>query len=72
VPNFPANWCARSDAEIERSLLSLLDEAGSQSPFMLQVSEDLPMEHWQRVVPLLMRTVANRTSQGAHYAAAAD
>jgi hypothetical protein len=58
VPNFPANWCTRSEAEIENSLATLLDEAGRAVPFMLQVSEDLPLTEWQRVVPLLMRTVA--------------
>jgi hypothetical protein len=60
VPNFPANWCVRTDAEIARGLVTLLEEAGREVPFMLQVSEDLPNSQWRRVVPLLTRTIADR------------
>ncbi len=35
-----------------------LAEADPEKPLMLQISEDIPHEQWQRVVPLLCRILA--------------
>lgn len=61
LPNFPANLCSKSDTEIEAFLDALLTEAGTETPFMLQISEDLPEGEWHRVLPIICR-VMNRES----------
>lgn len=58
IPNLPANWCLREDAEIESSVRGLLTEAGDELPFMLSVSEDIPTTEWKRVLPIVARTMS--------------
>ena len=53
VPNFPSNWCTKGSEEIERLLEDLLRAVGKGVPFMLQVSEDIPTDQWQRVLPIV-------------------
>ena len=60
LPNFPAPLCQRSDQEITAYLDRLMGEAGTQVPFMLQVSEDIPTSEWQRVLPVLCRAMRSR------------
>ncbi|MHC4445180.1 MAG: uroporphyrinogen decarboxylase family protein [Planctomycetota bacterium] len=55
LPNFPAPLCHQTDQEIESYLKKLLDQAGTKVPYMLQVSEDLPDDQWQRILPLLCK-----------------
>ena len=57
LPNFPSPICLESDEEIEAFVSGLLAEVGSDRPFMLQVSEDIPTSEWQRVLPVLCRSV---------------
>lgn len=59
VPNLPANWCIKDDDALERSIRDLLLEAGTEEPFMVQVSEDLPPSQWKRVLPILCRLAAD-------------
>ena len=59
LPNFPANMCIRSDKEIEEFMIELLEEAGTKTPYMLQISEDLPDNEYKRVLPILSR-IMNR------------
>lgn len=59
LPNFPANLCTKGDKEIEEFMVKLLEEAGTETPFMLQVSEDLPEEEWKRVLPLISGCVGD-------------
>ena len=54
APNFPSNLCNESDADIELYLRRLIGEIGA-APVMLQVSEDIPVGEWQRVLPLLVK-----------------
>jgi hypothetical protein len=58
LPNFPAALCHRTDEEIERFLGQWLAETGTEVPWMLQFSEDIPPSQWQRVVPLVCRYLA--------------
>jgi hypothetical protein len=53
LPNFPAALALRPDGEIEAFLEQWLSEAGTELPWMLQFSEDIPPDQWQRVVPLV-------------------
>lgn len=57
LPNFPSNRCQDSEEAIEAYLHALLDEAGTGTPFMLQISEDLSMDQWQRVLPIISQVV---------------
>jgi hypothetical protein len=58
LPNFPATLCHRTDAAIEAFLDEFLTEAGTEVPWMLQFSEDIPAGQWQRVMPLVCRFMA--------------
>ena len=60
LPNFPSNRCQDSDEAIEAYVHDLLDEAGTGTPFMVQISEDLPGEQWRRVLPIISRAVNER------------
>lgn len=60
LPNFPSNRCQESDDAIAAYVHALLDEAGTTTPFMLQISEDLPPGEWQRVLPIIAQAVHER------------
>ncbi|MGI6706677.1 MAG: uroporphyrinogen decarboxylase family protein [Clostridia bacterium] len=60
IPNFPANLCDKPKEEIEGFLEELFLEASSTRPFMLQVSEDIPVDQWERVLMILARYVKER------------
>jgi hypothetical protein len=62
VPNFPSNWCMHTDADIKANIRDLLEEAGRNTAFMIHVSEDLPTNQWERIVPLLVQTVAGHAT----------
>jgi len=66
-PNFPAAWCANNTEWIEERVAQLLSERRKDRALMLEVSEDIPKEHWQRVCTLLGRCAANSSkSTQAH------
>lgn len=52
-PNFPASLCDKPLAEIERFLEDVQREFGAHTPFLLQVSEDIPPGASHRIAPLL-------------------
>lgn len=54
LPNFPSNLCKSGEEEITVFIDKLLQEVESGVPFMLQISEDIPEEQWQRVFPIIM------------------
>ena len=56
VPNFPSNLCVEDDAAVERFVRELKEEAAG-TPFLLQVSEDIPPGEWRRVLPVILRAV---------------
>jgi hypothetical protein len=56
-PNFPSPVCLEDNNHIQTFLNELLATVGSDRPFMLQVSEDIPTTEWQRVLPLLCRSI---------------
>jgi len=51
TPELPSPLCYENEQKIEMWLSQLLTEAGHERPFMLQVSEDIPIAEWQRVLP---------------------
>jgi len=55
LPNFPSTLCLKDDSEIEAFLEQMLTEILPQTSVMLQISEDLPEEHYYRVSSLLVR-----------------
>ena len=65
LPNFPAALSHRPDAEIEQWLAALLAETGRTVPWMLQFSEDIPPNQWQRVVSLVGRYMAEHAKLDA-------
>ena len=56
VPNFPSSLCEQSDEEIERFSKTIIEEIGAAVPYMLQISENLPVGEWKRILPILVRT----------------
>jgi uroporphyrinogen-III decarboxylase len=51
LPNFPSNLSPASEEEIRGFLRNLKAIAGTEEPFMLQISEDLQDGSWPRVLP---------------------
>jgi hypothetical protein len=59
IPSFPSNWALLSDEEIKKRFQELLDNRNKDKPFMIQFSEDIPYEEWQRVIPLVTNTLSD-------------
>jgi uroporphyrinogen-III decarboxylase len=57
LPNFPANLSNEGDETIRAFMRDLLRQALPGRPFMLQVSEDIPVGNWPRVLALLSEFV---------------
>ena len=53
APNFPSTLCLENDDAIRAFLSSVIETRVPNRPLMLQVSEDLPHEHYHRVCKLL-------------------
>ncbi|MEE4310280.1 MAG: uroporphyrinogen decarboxylase family protein [candidate division KSB1 bacterium] len=51
-PNFPASWCDKTPEFIQERLTSLKQEFFS-SPFMIQISEDIPLHSYSHVITVL-------------------
>jgi len=56
-PNFPASLAERPGKEIEDYLKKTAASFNSR-PFMLQISEDIPLNSYARVLPVLTETLA--------------
>jgi hypothetical protein len=52
-PNFPASLCSWPKDEIAAYLERLATDFGGCAPFALQISEDLPLDSYPSVLPLL-------------------
>jgi hypothetical protein len=55
LPNFPSSLATQDDRAITAFLKELLGSFDSNTPFMLQVSEDIPPETWQSLLPLICK-----------------
>jgi hypothetical protein len=55
LPNFPSPLATQDDRAITVFLEELLANLGSNTPFMLQVSEDIPPGTWQHLLPLICK-----------------
>lgn len=55
LPNFPSNLSSHSEQEIIEFLKNLLIEVGKSTPFMLQISEDLPDNELIRVLHIICK-----------------
>jgi hypothetical protein len=53
LPNFPSNWSSLPDEEIKTRIHQLRNKADKSRPYMLQVSEDIPMTEWKRVLHIV-------------------
>jgi hypothetical protein len=52
-PNFPASLCDQPRADIAAFLEKMADDFGEDTPFILQVSEDIPPRCWGSLLPVL-------------------
>jgi hypothetical protein len=51
-PNFPASLCEKSKQEIENFLDRVVVEF-EDAPFMIQISEDIPLDSYYNILPVL-------------------
>ncbi len=58
LPNLPSAWCERGNTWITERLKGMLSERNPGRALMVQISEDIPTEHWQRACMLLARVAA--------------
>jgi hypothetical protein len=56
-PNFPASLAGRSHEEIDARLRALAAEFAGR-PFMVQLSEDIPLDSYASVLPALVESLA--------------
>ena len=55
LPNFPSPLATRDEGVIMTFLDELIGNFGANTPFMLQVSEDIPPGTWGHLLPLLCK-----------------
>jgi hypothetical protein len=65
LPNFPSSLCVESKETICAYLEAKLAEAGKNKAYMLQISEDIPHEQWQRVIPIIVDFMNANAKTGA-------
>jgi hypothetical protein len=53
IPNFPSPLSLEDNLKIGAFLRGLMETVGGERPFMLEVSEDIDPENWQRVLLVL-------------------
>ncbi len=49
-----------SENDINNKLTSLFDSLDDKRPTMLQVSEDIPVTEWKRVLPIITKFMKNK------------
>ena len=59
-PSFPASLCRKSPAEIHEYLEKLSESIGGQTPFMIQISEDIPIDTYDNVLPAVNQFVSGK------------
>jgi hypothetical protein len=59
-PSFPAPLSRKSPSEIHQYLENLSDAIGSNTPYMIQISEDIPIETYDTVLPAVNQFINNR------------
>jgi len=57
LPNFPSPLATADEQTIRKFVEKLVEDMGANTPFMLQVSEDIPPKSWQNLLPLLCRAI---------------
>lgn len=58
-PNFPASICDYSEEKIEKYLQKVINDFGKGTPFMMQISEDIPLESYDHVLPIFTSVMQN-------------
>jgi hypothetical protein len=66
LPNFPSPLATQNEQTIKAFLEELLGNLGSNTPFMLQVSEDIPPGTWQNLLPLICRQFGGAPDSSWH------
>ncbi len=57
LPNFPSTLATQDEGIVIAFVSALRNEAGPRTPFVLQISEDLPPGSWQRILPILCKSL---------------
>ena len=57
IANFPASFCYKKEEEIKRYIREILGKVSPEDSFMLEVSEDIPLDQWQKTVAILAETM---------------
>ncbi len=63
-PNFPSSFSTKSKKEIEALLDRIFSEFGEKKPFMIQISEDIPLESYDHLLPILSSFFNTRGKRG--------
>lgn len=61
LPNFPASLCLKPESFIESFLRGICPTPTGATPFMLQISEDIPPGEWKRVLPVVCSFLQSKT-----------
>ena len=65
LPNFPSPLATQNPQTITGFLEELLENSGSRTPWMLQVSEDIPPGAWQNLLPLICKEFLSEDVESA-------
>lgn len=66
LPNFPSPLATQDEPAITAFLEGLLGNLGCDTPFMLQVSEDIPPGTWQHLLPIICRHLGGEADTSWH------
>lgn len=57
IPNFPTNVCYLDDEDVKKYTKNLVEQA-AEKPFLISFSEDIPLNHWKRLIRLVCEAVS--------------
>jgi hypothetical protein len=60
--NFPSSVHIRDDAVIEKTTRELLEDAGQRNGFLMGITEDIPHEHIERSVSIILKVIEEHRS----------
>ena len=67
LPNFPSNWSGLDDEALFRRVTGILESFESDRAVMLQISEDVPADQWQRIFPVIAGAVRDFNGKGGDF-----
>jgi len=65
--NFPSSVHLRPDAEVEKTTIDLLNQAGNIDGLIMGITEDIPPDRWQNSCRAIMNGLERHARENSHW-----